>query len=198
MAQLLGGYSLLNMWVVYQIGIAKTPPFGMMDHAGHLVDGIPTAVVVAPLELADVAAQVLRTHAVVDAHVPAHEHQPERLDAVDVDLVVHILADAVVHAFAVGEASIGSRLIGVNPRGRLRVVSYEAAQRRARLRAPRRWPGRAPWHGHLVHASTPGQAIALACVHVLGLAAHERLVSFDGASHLLGRCGEERGSEPVG
>ena len=89
----------------------------------------PTGVVPA-LELADVAVQVLRRHLVIRAHVAPLEHRPERLHAVDVDLIADPFANAVLDRVPIGEGRVRRGLVGVDNRFRGSVTLDEARQSR--------------------------------------------------------------------
>ena len=53
----------------YQIAVLEPLPSHILRDTGHLVNGVAAAIVVAPGELSDVAAQVLLAHVVVGAVV---------------------------------------------------------------------------------------------------------------------------------
>ena len=63
-------------------------------------------------ELVDVALQMRWAHAVKRAVVASLQHRPEALDAVDMSLIVDILADAVPHGSVVPQAAVGLEIIG--------------------------------------------------------------------------------------
>ena len=99
-------------------------------------------------EFADVALQSRRAHPRVGATVAALHHAPERFHAVDMSLVVHVLAYTVPHSVTVAQARLAAGLIRVH----VSVVGYphrsEAVQ--VGLAGARHHDGAdlpRPWHG---------------------------------------------------
>ena len=110
-------------------------------------------------------------------------------------LVTDPLADAVCDRVPVGEGRVRRGLVGVDDRIWGGVVLDEARQCRTVYPLDHRRPHAASGpvldtrHGHLVHSPTARELLPLRGVHVLGPAAHERLIGFDRTSErAMERC----------